>query len=282
MLCHHTNAHEISPANSLPIEEIIFLLSSLLLPGFSLSPTISFLHHICQACNHSATFAPPTATRYIVASSRWFETQRHDLLPNSNCNISNTNSMAREDAATMSRAPSVDSSAPSTIQVAHTLDEDTFSDRVPASTPPTSLAESNSTSGSVKGSSAPFQAPAAMPTVDEEQTGGRRTRRARASVNYNLVHLMNAQVVESANASRNVSASQDVRSSAHLTKPRIPSQAHHLGKRSNKPWTWTGRSRTSCRHGHHRAPCSVSRASKTELRKRRAESDRCWANGHTI
>ena len=205
MLCHHTNAHEISPANSLPIEEIIFLLSSLLLPGFSLSPTISFLHHICQACNHSATFAPPTATRYIVASSRWFETQRHDLLPNSNCNISNTNSMAREDAATMSRAPSVDSSAPSTIQVAHTLDEDTFSDRVPASTPPTSLAESNSSSGSVKGSSAPFQAPAAMPTVDEEQTGGRRTRRARASVNYNLVDLMNAQVVESANASRNVS-----------------------------------------------------------------------------
>ena len=113
--------------------------------------------------------------------------------------------MAREDAATMSRAPSVDSSAPSTIQVAHTLDEDTFSDRVPASTPPTSLAESNSTSGSVEGSSAPFQAPAAMPTVDEEQTGGRRTRRARASVNYNLVDLMNAQVVEIANASRNVS-----------------------------------------------------------------------------
>jgi len=44
-----------------------------------------------------------------------------------------------------------------------------------------------------------------MPTVEEEQTGGRRTRRARASVNYNLTDLMNAQVVESANASRNVS-----------------------------------------------------------------------------
>jgi histone-lysine N-methyltransferase ASH1L len=113
--------------------------------------------------------------------------------------------MAHEDAATMSRAPSVDSSAPSTIQVAHTLDDDTFSEGVLASTPPTSLAETNSSSGSVKGSVAPFQAPANMPTVEEEQTGGRRTRRTRASVNYNLVDLMNAQVVESANASRNVS-----------------------------------------------------------------------------
>jgi histone-lysine N-methyltransferase ASH1L len=113
--------------------------------------------------------------------------------------------MAYEDAATMSRAPSVDSSAPSTIQVAHVLDEDSFSERVAASTPPTSLAETNSSSGSVKGSVAPFQAPVTMPTVEEEQTGGRRTRRTRTSVNYNLVDLMNAQVVESANASRNVS-----------------------------------------------------------------------------
>lgn len=107
----------------------------------------------------------------------------------------------------MSRAPSVDSSAPSTIQVAHAdaLDEDSFSERVPASTPPTSLAETNSNAGSVKGANVPAQSSTTMVAVEEEQAGGRRTRRARASVNYNLVELSNAQVVESAHASRNVS-----------------------------------------------------------------------------
>lgn len=116
--------------------------------------------------------------------------------------------MARHSAAVaMSRAPSVDSSAPSTIHVAvaDALDEDSSSERVPASTPPTSLGDANSNAGSVKGANAPPQAPSTMATVEEEQTGGRRTRRARASVNYNLVDLSNAQVVESANASRNVS-----------------------------------------------------------------------------
>ena len=116
--------------------------------------------------------------------------------------------MARQSAATaMSRAPSVDSSAPSTIQVASAdaLDEDSFSERVPASTPPTSLAETNSNAGSVKGANVSTQPPKTMVAVEEEQTGGRRTRRARASVNYNLVELSNAQVVESAHASRNVS-----------------------------------------------------------------------------
>lgn len=117
--------------------------------------------------------------------------------------------MARQSAATaMSRAPSVDSSAPSTIQVASAdalLDEDSFSERVPASTPPTSLAETNSNAGSVKGANLPTQSSTTMVAAEEEQTGGRRTRRARASVNYNLVELSNAQVVESAHASRNVS-----------------------------------------------------------------------------
>jgi histone-lysine N-methyltransferase ASH1L len=116
--------------------------------------------------------------------------------------------MARQSAAAaMSRAPSVDSSAPSTIQVASAdaLDEDSFSERVPASTPPTSLAETNSNAGSVKGANLPSQTSTNMLAVEEEQTGGRRTRRARASVNYNLVELSNAQVVESAHASRNVS-----------------------------------------------------------------------------
>jgi histone-lysine N-methyltransferase ASH1L len=116
--------------------------------------------------------------------------------------------MARQSAANaMSRAPSVDSSAPSTIQVASAdaLDEDSSSERVPASTPPTSLAETNSNAGSVKGANVPAQSSTTMVAVEEEQTGGRRTRRARASVNYNLVELSNAQVVESAHASRNVS-----------------------------------------------------------------------------
>ena len=116
--------------------------------------------------------------------------------------------MARQSAAaTMSRAPSVDSSAPSTIHVASAdaLDEDSFSERVPASTPPTSLAETNSNAGSVKGANVPAQSSTTMLAAEEEQAGGRRTRRARASVNYNLVELSNAQVVESAHASRNVS-----------------------------------------------------------------------------
>lgn len=115
--------------------------------------------------------------------------------------------MARQSAvAAMSRAVSVDSSAPSTIQVAHALDEDSSSDRVPASTPPTSLAETNSSAGSVKGTTGPSLPSSTMSTVEEEQTSGRRTsRRARTSVNYNLAELSNAQVVESANASRNVS-----------------------------------------------------------------------------
>jgi histone-lysine N-methyltransferase ASH1L len=110
-------------------------------------------------------------------------------------------------AAAMVRAPSVDSSAPSTIQVASAdaLDEDSSSERVPASTPPTSLAETNSNAGSVKGANVPSQLSTIMAGAEEEQTGGRRTRRARASVNYNLVELSNAQVVESAHASRNVS-----------------------------------------------------------------------------
>jgi hypothetical protein len=102
-------------------------------------------------------------------------------------------------AAAMVRAPSVDSSAPSTIQVASAdaLDEDSSSERVPASTPPTSLAETNSNAGSVKGANVPSQLSTIMTGAEEEQTGGRRTRRARASVNYNLVELSNAQVIES-------------------------------------------------------------------------------------
>jgi histone-lysine N-methyltransferase ASH1L len=107
----------------------------------------------------------------------------------------------------MSRAPSVDSSAPSTIQVASAdaLEEDNSSDRVPASTPPTSLAETNSNAGSIKGANVPSQTLINMITAENDQTSGRRTRRVRHSVNYNLAELSRAQVVESPQTSRNVS-----------------------------------------------------------------------------
>lgn len=112
--------------------------------------------------------------------------------------------MARPLSADMTRAPSVDSSVLSTIHV-HASEEDSSSDRVPASTPPTSLGDSSSV-GSVKGATAPSnQDPPTMATAEEDAPAGRSSRRSRASVNYNLTELSNAQVVESANASRNVS-----------------------------------------------------------------------------
>lgn len=114
--------------------------------------------------------------------------------------------MAHENAAAMTqtRASSVESSALSSIHVAQVLDQDSSSERVPASTPPTSLAESSS-AGSVKGTTAPSQQTATMSTTAEDLSGSRRPRRTRTSVNYNLLDLSNAQVLESANASRNVS-----------------------------------------------------------------------------
>ncbi|KAM0717872.1 hypothetical protein Q7P37_006204 [Cladosporium fusiforme] len=101
-------------------------------------------------------------------------------------------------AAAMTRASSVDSS----IQVRQMLLDEESS--VPASTPPTSLADTSSVA-SVKDTNAPSHTTTTMITDEVESSGGRRARRVRTSVNYNLVELSNAQVTTSANASRNVS-----------------------------------------------------------------------------
>lgn len=104
----------------------------------------------------------------------------------------------------MTRASSVCSSS---IQVAQALlDEDsTTSERVPASTPPTSLADSSSVVSAKDTTAATSNSTTTAMSSVEPESSGRRPRRARTSVNYNLVELSNAQVTTSANASRNVS-----------------------------------------------------------------------------
>lgn len=99
----------------------------------------------------------------------------------------------------MTRSSSTDSSALSNIDVSPALKRDSSLDRVSASTPPTSLAETGSL-GSGKASRMP-----ALGEVEEET--GRRPKRARSGIStYNLKKLSDdAQLPATAASSRNVS-----------------------------------------------------------------------------
>ena len=99
--------------------------------------------------------------------------------------------------AAMTRASSSDSSALSNIMVAGTKDEDSSSEGVSASTPPTSFTESGSL-GSAK-------AAVELMDVIEEETS-RRPKRQRSSVStYNLHKLSGAQEDKSTGSKRNIS-----------------------------------------------------------------------------
>ena len=95
----------------------------------------------------------------------------------------------------MTRSSSTDSSALSNIEVAAAVLLDSSSDRVSASTPPTSLDDTGSMASGRK---------ARLESVEEE--GGRRPKRARPGVStYNLKQLSDAQLPATAGTSRNVS-----------------------------------------------------------------------------
>src|ERR1700744_5238929 len=95
----------------------------------------------------------------------------------------------------MTRSSSSDSSALSNIMVAGAQEDDSASDRVSASTPPTSFNDGGSL-GSAKA------AADAMDVIEEETSS--RPKRARSSVSsYNLKKLSGAQ--DSASSSRNPS-----------------------------------------------------------------------------
>ncbi|KAK5114219.1 hypothetical protein LTR85_010284 [Meristemomyces frigidus] len=98
----------------------------------------------------------------------------------------------------MTRSSSTDSSALSNIDVSPAQKRDSSSDRVSASTPPTSLAETGSL-GSGK--------PSKMASLEEvEEDSGRRPKRARSGIStYNLKKLSDAQLPATAGSSRNVS-----------------------------------------------------------------------------
>ena len=99
--------------------------------------------------------------------------------------------------ASMTRSSSSDSSALSNIMVAGTRDDDSSSEGVSASTPPTSLND-NGSLGSAKAAVEPMD-------VIEEETS-RRPKRSRSSVStYNLNQLSGAQDADHARNKRNIS-----------------------------------------------------------------------------
>ncbi|KAK4543433.1 hypothetical protein LTR36_005576 [Oleoguttula mirabilis] len=98
----------------------------------------------------------------------------------------------------MTRSSSTDSSALSNIDVSPAQKRDSSSDRVSASTPPTSLAETGSLGSGKVGK---------MPALDEvEEDSERRPKRVRSGIStYNLKKLSDAQLPATAGSSRNVS-----------------------------------------------------------------------------
>ena len=97
----------------------------------------------------------------------------------------------------MTRSSSSDSSALSNIMVAGTRDDDSSSESVSASTPPTSLND-NGSLGSAKAAVEP------MDMIEEETS--RRPKRARSSIStYNLQQLSEAQDADTTRNKRNIS-----------------------------------------------------------------------------
>ncbi|KXT04813.1 hypothetical protein AC578_9753 [Pseudocercospora eumusae] len=76
------------------------------------------------------------------------------------------------------------------------MDMDSSSEHVSASTPPTSVSDTHSTRSNKPGDEA---------TTSQQQSPGRRSKRARPSVNYNVVEQFNAIHAESSTGTRNAS-----------------------------------------------------------------------------